>query len=156
MKRVYIETTIPSVYFETRRTTQASLWRQITRDWWSAAKSTFQLVTSEFVVDEIARGPADKAEQCLELLSGVETLERASGFETVVAEYVRRKVMPVDSLGDAAHLAMASTHGIEFLLTWNFRHLANANKAQHIRIVNQSLGLAVPVIASPLTLGAEG
>jgi hypothetical protein len=63
--------------------------------------------------------------------------------------------MPADARGDAAHLAMASLHGIDFLLTWNCKHLANANKTGHIRVINQRLGLHVPVLSTPMTLVPE-
>ncbi len=75
----------------------------------------------------------------------------------VAAAYVARKVMPGDLSGDAMHLALASCHRCEFLVTWNCRHLANANKFAHIRRVNVLLGLPVPTLATPLQLlgGAE-
>jgi len=60
--------------------------------------------------------------------------------------------MPAGAVGDAAHLAMASVHSIDFVLTWNCKHLANANKIRHIGMVNQRLGLSVPVLTTPLTL----
>jgi hypothetical protein len=63
--------------------------------------------------------------------------------------------MPRDARGDAAHLAMASLHGVDFLLTWNCRHLANANKADHLRVINTRLRLTVPVLTTPMTLMPE-
>lgn len=73
----------------------------------------------------------------------------------MAAEYIRRKLMPTGAVGDAAHLAMASVHAIDFVLTWNCKHLANANKFRHIRTVNEQLGLAVPILTTPLALVAE-
>ena len=63
--------------------------------------------------------------------------------------------MPAEAGGDAVHLALASMHSIDFLLTWNCRHLANANKIQHLTVLNARLGLHVPVITTPLTLMPE-
>ena len=63
--------------------------------------------------------------------------------------YVARHLMPGRDLGDAYHLAMASFYGAHFLLTWNCRHLANANKVGHLRVVNADLGLSVPVVTTP-------
>ncbi len=63
--------------------------------------------------------------------------------------------MPDDSAGDAGHLAMASMHSVEFILTWNCRHLANANKQQHIHVVNNRLGLGTPRITTPFELIPE-
>lgn len=63
--------------------------------------------------------------------------------------------MPGDALGDAAHLALASVHAVDYLLTWNCKHLANANKTQHLRVLNARLGLHVPILTTPLTLVPE-
>jgi len=73
----------------------------------------------------------------------------------IVEVYTRRKVMPADPLGDALHLALASVHKADYLLTWNCRHLANANKFEHIRRVNTLLGLSVPALVTPLELMGE-
>ena len=73
-------------------------------------------------------------------------LEVVPAVEEIVAVYMRRKLMP---LGDAYHLAVASYYGMHFLLTWNCRHLANANKVRHLQIVNGELGLAAPIITTP-------
>ena len=70
----------------------------------------------------------------------------------IVDVYIQHKVMPRDPLGDALHLAMASFHKCDYLLTWNCRHLANANKFSHIRRVNALLGLPVPLLVTPLEL----
>jgi predicted nucleic acid-binding protein len=73
-------------------------------------------------------------------------------IEEIVEAYIRHKAMPNDPVGDAMHLALASFHKCDFLLTWNCRHLANANKFGHIRRVNTLLGLYVPVLVTPLEL----
>lgn len=63
--------------------------------------------------------------------------------------------MPTEAAGDAYHLAMASLHRMDFLLTWNCRHLANANKQRHLALLNGRLGLPMPIITTPLTLIPE-
>ena len=70
----------------------------------------------------------------------------------IVESYIRYKLMPADPGGDAMHLALASYHKCDFLVTWNCRHLANANKFGHIRRVNTMLGLFVPALVTPLEL----
>ena len=82
-------------------------------------------------------------------------LELVPEIEEIARVYVARRVMPRTDFGDAFHLAIASYYGMNFLLTWNCRHLANANKAQHIRAVNAELNLLVPVITTPDLLLAE-
>jgi len=73
-------------------------------------------------------------------------------IDDIVKEYISRYVMPKHPLGDALHLALASYHRCQFLLTWNCTHLANANKFEHIRHVNHLLGLSVPIITTPVEL----
>jgi hypothetical protein len=70
----------------------------------------------------------------------------------IVEVYIEHRVMPDDPLGDALHLALASFHKFDYLLTWNCKHLANANKFGHIRRVNAILGLHVPELVTPLEL----
>ena len=66
-----------------------------------------------------------------------------------LAIYLEQRVMPADDAGDAAHLAVASYHGVDYLLTWNCRHLANANRFSHIREINRRLGLMTPELVTP-------
>jgi hypothetical protein len=73
----------------------------------------------------------------------------------IVREYVAHKLMPEDPTGDALHLALASFHGCDYLVTWNCRHLANANKFGHIRRVNALLGLKTPELVTPPELLGE-
>ncbi len=82
-------------------------------------------------------------------------LEVAPAVAEIVEAYVRHRLMPAGLTGDSLHLALASYHKCEFLVTWNCRHLANANKFGHIRRVNNLLGLYVPVLATPLELLGE-
>ena len=153
--RVYIETTIPSYYHETRHTLAAVAWRDATRLWWDECRAPYDLYTSAYVLLELDRAPASKARAALRLIKNLPLLDEPAGFEDVVAHYIEHRLMPDDARGDAAHLALASMHGMAFLLTWNCRHLANANKVRHLGVLNARLGLPVPVITTPLTLIAE-
>jgi hypothetical protein len=86
------------------------------------------------------------------LLSDVLLLEVDDPIAEIIEAYIHRKLMPQDPLGDALHLALASYHKCDFLLTWNCKHLANANKFDHISRVNTLLGLYVPKLVTPLEL----
>ncbi|MFG0284629.1 MAG: hypothetical protein ACF8R7_09430 [Phycisphaerales bacterium JB039] len=155
MARVYIETTIPSYYFETRTSPQVIAWRDATRRWWDHYSHHYELVTSGFVVAELHRSPQPKSSQSLSLLDSVPLLDEAAGVRDVAAYYIEHQLMPKGAAGDAAHLAMASVHAIDFLLTWNCQHLANANKVRHLAVLNARLGLPVPVLATPMNLIPE-
>lgn len=155
MPSVYIETTIPSFYFETRRSSRVIAWREATRHWWEQERARFELVTSDFVLNELALAPLAKRRAGTDLLRGVRVLPRHPRLPEVLKAYINHRVMPSDAAGDAAHLAMTSLHGIDFLLTWNCKHLANANKTRHIRAVNERLGLPIPILTTPLELIME-
>ncbi len=154
MESVYIETTIPSFYVDTRTTPIARGWQEVTRRWWRQ-RSRYALCTSRFVHAELQLAPDYKASGAIDLIQGIPVLDAPPDLERIIARYFREKLMPADAGGDAAHLAIASFYSVDYLLTWNCRHLANANKARHIAAVNKKLGLAVPAIVTPLTLLGE-
>jgi predicted nucleic acid-binding protein len=88
----------------------------------------------------------------VELVSTLPLLPIEHAIAEIVEAYIQHKVMPNDPVGDALHLALASYHKCDFLLTWNCRHLANANKFGHIRRINAILGLYIPLLVTPLEL----
>lgn len=151
-KTVYIETSVPSFYYELRPEPEMVARRDWTRRWWAVALERFDLVTSPAVIDELERGDYPSREDCLTLVEGLDLLEITPAVLDVVDTYIARHVMPEDPAGDALHLALASVHRCDFLVTWNCRHLANANKFGHIRRVNTLLGLYVPTLVTPLEL----
>ena len=154
--RVYIETTIPSFYYTPRTDTESLAMMNWTRRWWSELAPQFTLVTSPAVVAELRRGTCETTEQRVCLLKDAELLEVTSHVEDVANIYIERLVMPNDPGGDALHLAVASVHRVNVLLTWNCRHLANPSKMEHIRLVNYELGLPMPLLTTPLNyLGGD-
>ena len=110
------------------------------------------MVTSEAVLDELAAGLPEHAADRLDLVRNLPLLPVEPPIAEIVEAYVRHKLMPADPAGDALHLALASFHKCDFLVTWNCLHLANANKFGHIRRVNTILGLFVPNLVTPLEL----
>ena len=104
---------------------------------------------------ELALAPAVKARRATSLLAAATVLDEPPGLSELVEYYLEHRLMPVEFGGDAVHLAFASLHSMDFLLTWNCRHLANANKIRHLAVLNGRLNLSVPVITTPLTLIPE-
>nr|VFJ90281.1 MAG: hypothetical protein BECKH772A_GA0070896_1002023 [Candidatus Kentron sp. H]VFJ99048.1 MAG: hypothetical protein BECKH772C_GA0070978_1002822 [Candidatus Kentron sp. H]VFK01681.1 MAG: hypothetical protein BECKH772B_GA0070898_102418 [Candidatus Kentron sp. H] len=127
----------------------------ITRQWWWEMAGEYERFISGAVVDELESGNYPNQEKIIALVSGVSLLPRLDDLDGIVESYVANYVMPKSLSGDAAHLAYASYYNMEYLLTWNCRHLANANKRGHIRIINGRLGLATPEIITPLELFKE-
>ena len=151
-KRVYVETTIPSFYFEARSAPSIVARREWTRTWWHTVQDEHELVTSEAVIEELSRGDFPAREDCLRLIEELPLVPVEAAVVEIVRTYVIQHVMPRDPAGDALHLALASHHRCDFLVTWNCNHLANANKFDHIRRVNGMLGLFVPALVTPLEL----
>jgi hypothetical protein len=152
LKRVYIETTIPSFYYEIRKAPEMTARRNWTRDWWDSHAKKYELVTSEPVLEELKEGNHPNKKLVTTLLKNVPIVSVEPEISAIVKTYIRHKVMPADPVGDALHLALASYHKCDFLLTWNCNHLANANKFFHIRRVNTLLSLFTPSIVTPLEL----
>ena len=94
------------------------------------------MVTSPAVLNELGGGIPERSAKGLALIRGLPLLPVESAIAEIVQGHIRHKVMPADPGGDALHLALASYHKCDFLVTWNCQHLANANKFGHIRRVN--------------------
>ncbi|MBI3946929.1 MAG: type II toxin-antitoxin system VapC family toxin [Armatimonadetes bacterium] len=149
---VYVEATIPIFYHEVRTEPEMVARRQWTRQWWDNRRADCDVVTSRAVLDELADGDYPTKDEVLALVQGIRLLSNDPPVAEIVDVYIARSVMPRDPLGDALHLALASYHHCEFLLTWNCIHLANANKFRHIQRVDSIPGLGVPSIVTPLEL----
>ena len=157
MTTVYIETTVPSFYYTARTDTESLARRNWTRQWWDTYSRRFLLYSSTAVIAELERGELDeKRIERLELLDGLKMLAISASVREVARIYVERLLMPRDAGGDSLHLALASYYGIDVLLTWNCKHLANPNKFGHIESVNRDLGLAMPLLTTPLNYLSEG
>lgn len=141
MRRIYVETTIPSFYFEVRSQPTMVSRRLWTREWFDASEGIDQLVTSSAVLEELERGDFPNREAAIEMIAGLSPLPITDEIREIVQEYIKRLLMPADPSGDALHLALASYYGCDFLVTWNCKHLANANKFDNIARVNGILNL---------------
>ena len=123
-KRVYIETSIPSFYFETRTEPEMVARRNWTRNWWDHQAHKYELVTSEAVFEELNEGDYPFKDDALVLIDDLPVLEVDGSVIRIVNAYVVNKAMPKNPKGDALHLALATHHKCDFLLTWNCNHLA--------------------------------
>ena len=149
-KRIYIETTIPSSYY-TLRTDEESLIRQkLTRQWWDEYADIFTLTSSTAVIDELVEGSRQVTLDRLALLDSVEMFNPTVESVQISQIYIEKLIMPQKPGGDALHLAIASFHQIDVILTWNCMHLANPNKFDFIARINTELGLTTPELKTPL------
>ncbi|MFH1268272.1 MAG: type II toxin-antitoxin system VapC family toxin [Planctomycetota bacterium] len=153
---VYVETSIPSFYYTLRTDPESVARMHWTRRWWQEYAAKSALVTSAAVIDELRHGTGGKNEERISLLDQAIVLPITDEVVEIAQVYIDKLVMPLDPQGDALHLALASYHKADFLLTWNCRHLANANKFHHIRVVNFELALPCPVLTTPLNFLSGG
>jgi hypothetical protein len=147
--KVYLETTVLSylVAAPTKDIVQAAH-QQITRNWW-AGRDRFDLFVSRAVVAEAGRGDAKAAARRLQALRGIPRLaggRRGVGLAEVL---LRSGALPPKAEIDAVHVAIAAVNGIDYLLTWNLRHLANAVMRGKIEEAVREAGLVPPIICTP-------
>lgn len=152
---VYIETSVPSAHV-TMRTDPGSVHRRaLTRQWWDQQLSLYDACVSENVFLELERGQWPGQTDAISLVAPLRRLPVDAEILAVAARYVAEKLIPGDLGGDAAHLAIACVHGVDFLLTWNIRHLANPNKLTHLTVINRRMGVLTPQIVTPEMLWLE-
>lgn len=155
MASVYIETTIPSAYVTTR-TDPASLFRrEITHQWWHQQLEQYDAYVSEAVLVELEQGEWPRQSEALALVGSLPRLPIDEEVLAVATRYVDDLLVPHQISGDAAHLAVACVQQVDFLLTWNIRHLANPNKLTHLTVINRRMGLLTPQIVTPEMLWLE-
>jgi len=149
---IYIETSIPSFFHETRQDRDLQSRRDWTRQWWALPRFDQEWVIGPPVISELEEAPPPKREHALALIADLPVLAYTIEIAEIVEVYFAHRLMPVEAQGDADHLALASFHNCDMLVTWNCKHLANANKFGHIHRINALLGLRTPALVTPLQL----
>lgn len=147
---IYIETSVVSYYVsKPSRDIIVLAHQQITSEWWPKAVKRFDVYISEVVVEEAAAGNKESAEQRLNKLKGFPYLELTEKVEKIAQIYMEKLSIPKKALRDAAHLAVASVHNIDYLVTWNCVHLANGEIIKKLLKINEKLSIKTPVICTP-------
>ena len=154
--KLYLETTIPSYLVgRASRDLLVAAHQQITCDWWESRRADFDLYTSELVLQEVRAGDAQLATRRLEFLAGVPLLTVSSEILELAEKLIAEGPIPQKTAGDAVHIAVATVYGCEYLLTWNCRHIANAELHRAIRRVVERYGYEVPNLCTPEELMGE-
>ncbi|MCC5623843.1 type II toxin-antitoxin system VapC family toxin [Nostoc sp. CHAB 5715] len=99
---------------------------EVTKEWWESRRSAFTLYVSQVVLDEVAQGDIEIAAQRLEVLNGLALVELNPDVRNLSAQFLTRSNLPPKASDDAVHIAAATVHGLDYLLTWNCKHIANA------------------------------
>jgi len=150
---VYIETSILG-YLTARSTRNLILAAniEITKEWWELRRSTFTLYTSQAVVNEVAKGDIQIAAQRLEILRGFPLLELNQAVRDLAAQFLARSNLPSKADIDAIHIAAATVHGLDYLLTWNCKHIANAQIQGKLAEISLDFGYELPLLCTPYEL----
>jgi hypothetical protein len=154
---VYVETTIISylVGWLSRNDLQVAAHQELTRRWWATRGTEFDLFASSLVVDEAADGDAVLAAERLRLLHGLTLLRVPEEAHALKFQLLRRTQIPAKAENDALHIAIAAVHGVEFLATWNCKHIANAVTLPLVYDVCRAEGYEPPLVCTPHELMGE-
>ena len=150
---VYIETSILG-YLTARpsRDVVVAANIEITREWWDTRRSDFQLYSSQAVVKETSQGDAQIASQRLEILRNLALLELNQSVLDLAENFLGRSNLPAKADVDAVHIAAATVHGMDYLLTWNCNHIANAQIQRKLAEISFDLGYELPILCTPYEL----
>ena len=156
MKTVYVETSVISYLASApSRDLRVAAWQQITAQWWEQEKSRYELFASELVLAEAAAGDQNAAQRRLDKLVGIPNLKVSDEAKVLAARLISDGGMPARAEADALHVAIANVHAIDYLLTWNCRHIDNAATKPVVRAICAIAGYACPEICTPLELLSE-
>jgi hypothetical protein len=150
MESVYLETTFIS-YLVARpsRDVIVAGHQQTTQDWWENRRSEFECSVSQVVIDEASVGDPAEAQKRLAIISGLPALDVTADATALAQAIMAAAILPPHAVRDAAHVAVAAVHAVDYLLTWNCKHLANAQIARRIEVVCEKLGHKMPIICTP-------
>ena len=149
-RRVYLETTIAS-YLTARpsRDLIIGAHQELTIEWWAQHRQRFEVFISDLVLQEAARGDQIAAAKRLAELSGIAVLETTEEARELARQFVDRGLIPQKAVEDAFHVAIATAQGMDFLLTWNCRHIANAEIIERLQSLCEDLGYEMPTLCTP-------
>jgi hypothetical protein len=153
---VYIETSVVSyLTAQPSRDLIVAAHQQITNDWWQRKRQDFDSYASQLVVLEASRGDPAAAEKRLNALKDLELLETSKEAEKLANKLLGQKILPQKAADDALHIGIATVNGMNYLLTWNFKHIAKAETREAVERISRESGYEPPVICTPEELLGE-
>ncbi|MXY83895.1 MAG: type II toxin-antitoxin system VapC family toxin [Gemmatimonadetes bacterium] len=145
--RVYLDTTVPSAYYDDRAPDR----QRLTQEFWQGRCLEMDAVISTITLLEIRNTPnEDKRQKMENLVQNLTVLNFSNEADNLAQEYVRRGIFPGKFASDANHVAIAVVHGIGYLASWNFRHLVRVNTRREVSLVNALEGYnPIEIVAPP-------
>ncbi|MEH2035339.1 type II toxin-antitoxin system VapC family toxin [Nostoc sp.] len=153
---VYIETSIVG-YLTARPSNNLILMANLeaTREWWDTRRYQFMLYISQVVLDEVARGDTEIATKRLEIVRDFPLLEISEAVQNLAAQFLAKSSLPPKAADDALHIAAATIYGLDYLLTWNCKHIANAKIQKKLAQISLDAGYELPILCTPYELMGE-
>jgi hypothetical protein len=154
-RKIYVETSVIS-YLTARpsKTIIGAAHQQITLAWWEL-RSDYELLVSQSVWQECAAGDPVAAQKRLQALEGISVLAITQDMFRLAESLIEQAIIPAKAIEDALHIAVSTLHHVDFLLTWNCRHIANPVIQEKIAVHLDQLGLFLPIICTPEELLGE-
>lgn len=147
--KLYLETTIPSyLVSKPSRDLRLAADQEQTLEWWEEHRSRFEIFISAVVLREVSKGNPEMAQRRVNALSQIPLLNPTEESEELTI-YLLKEVVPANAADDAAHIAIAAVHQMDFLLTWNCKHINNRYTIRRIEQCCLRMGFTCPVIATP-------
>ncbi len=155
-KKVNIGTSVIS-YYTSRpsRDLVTAARQQVTREWWEEMRQQFDSYISAMVIEEAKGGDLSAAEKRIDAIAEIPVLKVSDEARNLAEILVSSGIITVEHSEDALHIALATVNGMDFLLTWNFAHINNAQIKSEIIKVTEQHGYECPVICSPDELLGE-
>ncbi|MCC5618667.1 type II toxin-antitoxin system VapC family toxin [Nostoc sp. CHAB 5836] len=153
---VYIETSIVG-YLTARPSNNLILMANLeaTREWWDRRRNQFMLYISQVVLDEVAQGDIEIARKRLEIVRDFPLLEVSEAVQNLAAQFLAKSSLPLKAADDALHIAAATVYGLDYLLTWNCKHIANAQIQKKLAQISLDAGYELPTLCTPYELMGE-
>lgn len=156
MDTVYVETTVVgNLAGRLRRDPINATRQERTRRWWATATSQHHLLISQLVLDECAGGDPSAAQERLDEIERLPSLSITKQVRDLADNLMSSAAVPATEPRDALHIAIAAVHGVQYLVTWNFKHIANAALRARIEAVCRDAGFEPPIICTPEELAGE-
>ncbi len=149
-RTVYVETSVISYLtaWPSKETVRAAQ-QELTKEWWDTQRQQFELYTSQFVILEASHGDENAAAERLAVLAQLHALDVTDAATALGNQLLAATPLPAKAAGDALHIAIAAVNGLDYLITWNCRHLANAIISPAVERVCREQGYEPPVICMP-------
>ncbi|MSR59892.1 MAG: DNA-binding protein [Planctomycetaceae bacterium] len=155
----------PKLYLETTVVSYLTAWpsrdiviaahQQIAKEWWKSCSDRFEVVASILVLQEASAGDEAAARDRVAILDQIPLLGESNEALELAQQLIDAAAIPQKAVDDAVHLAIAATNGVDYLVTWNCRHLANATTRRTIEAVCRAAGYQPPIICTPEELSED-